>query len=131
MAENRMRNVPRFIEEIDRLFEEMVRDPWTRQRPSPARITRPDETHLEVSIPLLGGEPGDVAFVLEGRRLTVTLQRRRARRAAGRAGEVTADRSERVERTFTLPEDADIGSLEARFEGSTLRIRIELRSRRD
>jgi HSP20 family molecular chaperone IbpA len=122
--------VPKFLEEIDRLFDEMVRDPWTRKRPTPARIRQPDETHLEVSIPLLGNEPSDLAFALEGQRLTVTLQRRQSRRAAGTAGEVTADQSERIERTFTLPEDADIGSLEARFEGTTLRIRIELRSRR-
>lgn len=122
--------IPKFVEEIDRLFEEMVRDRWTHKRSAPARIRRPDETHLEVSIPLLGDRPSDVAFAVEGQRLTVTLQCRQSRRAEGAAGEMRTDRSERIERTFTLPEDADIGSVEARFEGDTLRVRIELHSRR-
>jgi HSP20 family molecular chaperone IbpA len=122
--------VPKFIEEIDRLFEEMVRDPWTRTRPAPAHIRRSDATHLEMSIPLLGGAPSDVAFVLEGQRLTVTLRRRQSRMASDEGEEVAADRSEQIERTFTLPEDTGIGSLEARFEGGMLRIRIELRNRR-
>jgi HSP20 family molecular chaperone IbpA len=122
--------VPKFIEEIDRLFEEMVRDPWSRTQPAPARPRRADETHLEVHIPLFGGEPGDVAFAVEGQRLTVTLRRRQSRRTAGTEGEMTADRSEQIERTFVLPEDSDVGSLEARFEGNTLRVRIELRRRR-
>jgi len=122
--------VPKFVEEIDRLFEEMVRNPWARTRPAPAHVRRPDETHLEVHIPLLGEEPSDVAFALEGRRLTVTLRRRRSRLATRTEGEMAADRSEEVQHTFTLPEDTDVGSLEARFEGSVLRVRIELRSRR-
>lgn len=122
--------VPKFIEEIDRLFDEMVRDPWTRSPPASRGIRRPDETHLEVQIPLLGGEPGNAVFAVEGHRLTVTVQRRRPKLAAGAEGEVSSDRSERIERTFNLPEDSEVGGVEARFEGNMLRVRIELRSRR-
>lgn len=122
--------VPKFIEEIDRLFDEMVRDPWSRTRALPAQVRQPDATHLEVQIPLAGGQPSDVAFAVEGQRLTVTLQRRQSARTSGVEGEFTADRSERIERTFSLPDDTDLGSVEARFEGDTLRVRIELRGRR-
>lgn len=118
----------RLIDEINRLFDEMVRDPWARPLPAPGKIKRPDATHLDVEMPLGGHQRGDVFVAVEGQQLTVTLRRRKAEATGSGATAVTAKAQEELQRTFTLPEDADVAGIEAHFEDEVLRIRIRLRN---
>ena len=109
----------RLIDEIDRLFEQLVRDPWAGA-PRPGGRARPGERVYEVALPIRVGHLGDVGVAIEGRRLVVRAQRPMAGEAAP---------STLAEHVFSLPEDADVTGLEAQFEGETLRVRVRLQPR--
>lgn len=110
------------LDEINRLFDEMVRDPWTRptRRQPPQRpVKERQESHLEVDLPIGERGKGDVSVAIQGNRLTVSVGRGSA---AGRASE----KREAIERSFVLPEGADVTRVEAHFEGDVLHVRIGL-----
>ncbi len=113
---------PRLIDDINRLFEQMVRDPWSRAKPTTAVAPVRGETHVDVDVPISGGQLGDVAVSLEGRRLVVRARRRSPRDGAAEA----AATHEVVEREFTLPAAAEVSAIEARLEGEMLRVRVRL-----
>jgi HSP20 family molecular chaperone IbpA len=112
-------NGSKLIEEINRLFEQLVRDPWAGV-PQPGLRLAPGERAYEVALPIPLGRQGDVSVAIEGGRLVVRAQR------AGGGGETPATIAEHV---FTLPEDAEVTGLEAQFEDDTLRVRLRLRAR--
>jgi HSP20 family molecular chaperone IbpA len=111
----------RFVDEIDRLFEELVHDPW-RQPVRPVRTFRPSPLGAtwEFAVPIRGAGRDDVAISAEGPRLTVTIRHRTT-------GSGARDAEEQFQQSFTLPEDAELATLEARFEDHVLRIRVTLR----
>jgi HSP20 family molecular chaperone IbpA len=109
-------NGSKLIDEINRLFEQLVRDPWAGVPQRPGRA-RPGERLYEVTLPIALGQRGDVAVAIENGRLVVRAQR------PGERGVAPATVAEHV---FTLPEDADVTGLEARFEDGTLRVRVHL-----
>lgn len=115
----------RLLDEIDRLFDEMVRIPWTRplSRPVPRP---PDKTFLEIEMPLSGEQRGDVGVAIEGSRLIVTVRRRTASRSETGA----RDQQEQIQRAFALPEDSDVSVIETYFEHDVLKVRVGLRERR-
>ena len=119
--------VPSLIDEINRLFDEMIRTPWSQSRTGRAG-TSSGGTALEIEIPLGGGQPGDISVSIAGQRLTVGV-RRRPTRATGSEGGPQPDQQEQFERSLVLPDDADVSAIEARFEGDVLRVRIGLRHR--
>lgn len=122
----------RWLDEIDRLFDEMVRAPWTRPMRSPAPKVTEDATHLDVELPVGGGGRGDVSVALKGNRLVVTVSRAAGATAQQGPGTTTSRRrQEKIERTFVLPEGTDIEQVEARFEGDVLRIRVALAPEKD
>jgi HSP20 family molecular chaperone IbpA len=116
----------RWLEEIDRLFDEMVRTPWTRPPGQPGPKVTGEGTHLDVELPLGSSRRGDVSVAIQGNRLVVTVSRAAKATQQGAAGTASSQQQEKIERTFVLPENADIEKVEARFEGDVLRIRIEL-----
>ena len=93
-----------------------MRDPWAGAPASVGRA-RPGERVFEVALPLALGQRGDVSVAIEGGRLVVRAQR------PSEGGAAPATFAEHV---FTLPEDADVSGLEARFEDGTLRVRVRL-----
>ncbi|MBX3026129.1 Hsp20/alpha crystallin family protein [bacterium] len=108
---------PKFIDEIDRLFEQLVRDPWARPHHPPR--PRAGETELALAVPVRAGERQDVSVAIEEHRLVV-----RARHGVG--GQASSSAAERI---VALPEDADVVGLEAQFEDGTLHVRVRLRAR--
>jgi HSP20 family molecular chaperone IbpA len=115
----------RLLDEIDRLFDEMVRIPWARP---PSRLApRPaDKTFLEIEMPLSDEQRGDVSVAIEGSRLIVTLRRRTT--ASSERG--THDEHEQIQRSFALPDDADVSVIETHFEHDVLKVRVGLRERK-
>lgn len=120
-------SLPKTIDEINRLFEELVRDPWSQRLRLPQRTgpARPG-TGWEVEIPVTGSQRDDIAFSIEGRQVTVAVSRRKIRTASAAGAEVAQGHEETLRRSFTLPDGAELSAIEARFEGQTLRIRIAL-----
>jgi HSP20 family molecular chaperone IbpA len=117
------------IDEINRLFDELVHDPWRRpQRP----LSRVPSSQLgstwEFTIPIHGVGRDDIAFSIENRQLTVTVHQHATERVTGSGGAVTRAAEERFHQSFMLPEHAELATLEARFDGDVLRIRVTLRA---
>ncbi|MFN8640687.1 MAG: Hsp20/alpha crystallin family protein [Candidatus Binatia bacterium] len=113
-------NGSKLIDEINRLFEQLVRDPWSGP-PSSAGRVRSGERLFEVALPIAIGQRGDVGVAIEGRRLVVRAQRPVA------PGTPPSTFAEHV---FSLPEDADVTGIEAQFEDGTLRVRVRLQGGR-
>lgn len=101
------------IDEINRLFDELVRSPWSRPQGVTAR-----ETYVDLEVPLAGGPLGDVSVSLQGRRLTV--------RASSPGVSEASIAPRETERSFVLPEGAAVSAIEARVEDEVLRVRIRL-----
>ncbi len=108
------------IDDINRLFDELVRGPWSR---GPAGTRTASETQVVLEMPVAGGQLGDVSFSLHGRQLTVRARRRRF--APGRTDSAA---SEELERTLLLPETAEVRAIEARIIDEVLHVRVCLRN---
>ena len=110
------------IDDINRLFDEML-GPWSRVTTRPAAgAGRERETFVDLEMPIAGGLLDDVSLTLRGRELIV---RTRHRSPAG-GGEEGAPSP--LERSFLLPEMAEVCAIEARVAGDVLRVRVCLRS---
>jgi HSP20 family molecular chaperone IbpA len=119
-------SVAPLLDEINRLFEEMIHAPWSRQRGAPQQPSmRADKTFLEVEMPISEDQRGDVSVGIEGSVLIVTLRRRTE--ASGRAA--VRDKQEVVQRSFSLPTDSDVAVIETHFHHDVLKVRVGLRQR--
>jgi HSP20 family molecular chaperone IbpA len=116
------------IDEVNRLFDELVHDPWRRPLvPSPRQPARAPVSDWAVEIPLQGVVRGDVSVTTEGGRLTVTVLRRTGRRGKERGGSASMRAEEHFRQSFVLPEGTVMRTVEASFEDGLLRIRVGLR----
>jgi HSP20 family molecular chaperone IbpA len=116
----------KFVDEINRLFDELVRDPWgaaRRELPAPGRG---GETEFEVTVPVEEHVTEDVSVSLEGRELVVSVRRDRAQRAVIGETEVAAGVGEHFRRAIVVPAGASLRAVETRLESGALRIRIRL-----
>jgi HSP20 family molecular chaperone IbpA len=113
------------IDEINRLFDELVRGPWSHPRPTRVDEPAASETHVDVELPFAGGQLGDVSVSLQGRQLIVRARRRSS--VAGGAAAFPGVGPE-LERSFVLPEEAAVSAIEARVSDDVLRVRVCLRS---
>ena len=112
------------IDEINRLFDELVRDPWSHPRPPRVEEPAAGETHVDVELPFAGGQLGDVSVSLQGGQLIVRARRRSS--VAGDADTLPGAGRE-LERSFVLPEGAVVSAIEARVSDDVLRVRVCLR----
>jgi HSP20 family molecular chaperone IbpA len=120
--------LPSLIDEIDRLFDELVRRPWgsALRHLSPAEVRTVDDGWV-VELPVEGLEAGDLEVEVQGNRLTVFGHRSsQPERRKGRRG-VTRTQQLSLQRSVTLPVAAEPDDIEASVEGSTLTIHIRKR----
>jgi HSP20 family protein len=120
--------LPSVIDEIDRLFDELVRRPWG----SVARQVVATEVHevedgWVVKLPVEGLTADDLQMHVEGHRLTISGHRRQARERRGKAGWTQTEHEIAVHRTLALPAEADPENIDAGIEDSTLTLHIHRR----
>jgi HSP20 family molecular chaperone IbpA len=116
----------RFIDEIDRLFNELVRDPWrSPRRGSPAAGS--DRTDLEVAIPVEEHQAQDVCVAIEGDQLIVIVRHDQNERAVVGAARVATGVEKSYRRSFAVPPGATLAAVETRLEPGALRIRVQMR----
>jgi HSP20 family molecular chaperone IbpA len=121
--------VTAFIDEINRLFDELVHDPWRRPQRRPSRLpASPLGSTWEFTVPIRGARLDDIAYNIDDRQLTVTINQHAREHATGSGATVTRATEERFHQSWTLPEHTELAGLEARFEGDVLRIRVTLRA---
>lgn len=120
----------KFIDEINRLFEELVHSPWQPLGLPPGESASTLPGHWQVDFPIRQADRGDVRITTEGRQLTVGVRRCRARRSTGASADVTTVAEDEFQQSFLVPEGQEISSLHVRFENERLRIRVELKKHR-
>jgi HSP20 family protein len=118
--------LPSVLDEIDRLFDELVRRPWgaAARQLVPAQL-REVKNGWVVDLPVEGLRAADLKIEVHGRQLTVIGQRRNEQK-----GRWTQTQEEVAwYRTIALPAEANPDDVEATVEGSTLSIHIGRRKR--
>jgi HSP20 family protein len=120
--------LPSVLDEIDRLFDELVRRPWGMS----ARQVVPAEVHevkdgWMVKLPVEGLTAADLQLHVQGDRLTISGHRRRARERRGETSGTQTQQEIAIHRTIPLPAGADPESIDAKIEDSTLTIHIRRR----
>lgn len=121
--------VSRFLDDVNRLFDEVLRTPWSPQRP---RLRHPGPAGpgsvWEVEIPLGHIEPEDVSVTLQGTRISVTLGGRSLSTASATSDYVSTDRYEERRQSYALPSGAHVDGFEVQFEEQRVRVRVRLRA---
>ena len=122
--------LPSVLDEINRLFDELVRRPWgaAPRQLVPVQLREVKDGWI-VDLPTEGLGAADLKVEVHDRRLTVSGQRRGGEKK--REGKGWTQTREEVSwyRTVPLPVDANPDDVEASVEGSTLSIHIGRRKR--
>ena len=114
------------LDEIDRLFDELVRRPWggASRRLVPTEIREVEDGWIVV-LPVEGLGAADLKVDVYGSQLTVTGHRRQQdRQPQGKMGWSHTHQEISLHRTINLPSGANPDAVEAKLEGSTLTIHI-------
>lgn len=122
--------LPSVIDEINRLFDELVRRPWgsPAHAVSPA-VVREVEDGWVVTIPVEGLRAEDVKVHVEGRRLIVRGHRHTdEKRRHGSAGWSHWQQEQTLEQLITLPVEPKREDLEVRHDGKHLTVHIHRRT---
>ncbi len=121
--------LPSVLEEIDRLFDELVRRPWGTPRREVVPVEmREVEDGWHIELPVEGMRAADLKVEAHGRRLTITGKRRQEKEARhGRTGWMRTQQEVAFQRTLTMPRDIDQDEIEAKIEGPVLTIHIRRR----
>jgi HSP20 family protein len=133
MAEEQTQSVRPFLEvqqEVRRLFQELVHQPWGG--PGPNRDTRwqpccdmveTDEA-IVVDVELPGVKPEDVHLEVEGDMLRITGERRAIASRQGRNYHHLEQHYGRFERQLRLPRSVDRNTIRAEFDSGILSITL-------
>ena len=121
--------LPSVLDEIDRLFDELVRRPWGK---AGRQVTPLDVRQVEdgwvVTLPVEDLSAKDLQVHVEGNWLTVSGHSRRAEeRRQGKTGWSRREQEFSLSRTIALPAGADPNHIDATIEKSTLTIHIRRR----
>jgi len=114
-------SLPTVLDEIERLFDELVRRPWgaASRQLTPATFREVKDGWV-VELPIEGLRAADLRIEVRGRVLTVLGYRH----SQGKARAVQTRRELVVYRTLTLPRDVRPEDVEAAIEDSTLTIHV-------
>jgi HSP20 family molecular chaperone IbpA len=117
--------LPSVLDEIDRLFDEMIHRRWGAPRQLvPAEIREVADGWM-IEWPAAGLAASDLRIEVQGRQLTVVGQgTRRQQRAQGPGAWVRTQQHVAVRRSVTLPVAVRADDVEARVEDDTLRIHV-------
>jgi HSP20 family protein len=117
--------LPSLLDEIDRLFDELIRRPWGGATPAlvPAEIREVEDGWL-IEMPVEGMRATDLRLEVQGRQLLISGQRRHVERRQGKGGWSGTQRQVSFHRSVTLPANANPNDIDAKIEGATLAIHI-------
>lgn len=112
--------------QFDREFERLMRLGFgrgaTRDSPQTDVYTEGADAVITVAVPGVAAE--DVSVSLEGRRLSITAERRERERAEGDRHLVRGIAAGRFRREFTLPEGTDASQVSADLADGLLTVRV-------
>jgi HSP20 family protein len=137
MAEHRPQPLRQFFEvqeEIERLFHELIRQPWGASSLPEVSSWQPHCDMVEtdqaiiVEVELPGVTRKDVHVEVEGDVLRITGERRAATERRGRHYHYTERRYGRFERQLRLPRSIDRDAIQARFHAGILTLTLPKRA---
>jgi HSP20 family molecular chaperone IbpA len=122
--------LPSVLDEIDRLFDELVRRPWgaAARHLVPAQLREVKDGWV-VDLLVEGLRAADLKVEVHGRQLTVIGQRRSEQRQQLKGRWAQAQEDVAWYRTIPFPAEANPDDVEATVEGSMLSIHIGRRKR--
>ena len=122
--------LPSVLDEIDRLFDELIRRPWgaTARQLVPAQLREVKDGWV-VDLPVEGLRAADLKVEVRGRQLTVTGQRRSEAKQQHKGRWTQTQEEVSWYRTIALPAEADPDKVEATVEGTLLSIHVGRRKR--
>lgn len=118
----------RLTDEIERLFAELIHDPWQRGA-GRAAADRPVRSgaSFDIEVPLEAVAGGDLSVTIDGDQLTVLVLQHAAARSTLEANvEVTAGRQQTFRRSFTLPTGARLSGVEVSYNRDRMHVRVRL-----
>jgi HSP20 family protein len=117
--------LPSVLDEINRLFDEMIRRPWgaASRHLVPAELRQVKDGWV-VQFPVEGMRAKDLQVEVHGQRLVITGQRQQEREQRHPTGWSRSEQAISFHRTVILPPDADLEDIDAKIEDSTLSIHI-------
>jgi len=123
---NPQRTLASLSEEMDRLVNDVAAGNWSYGL-TPAADIAENEGEYKVQVDLPGIDPGAIQLRVEKDTLTIQVDRKQPKPAAGE----TVHRSERAFgtyfRSFTLPRGVDAAGVEASYEQGVLSVKIPKR----
>ncbi len=116
--------LPSVIDEINRLFEELVRRPWGSARQLAAADIREVDDGWILEFPSQGLRAQDIHVEVRGRLLTVSAHRRREQEQEGAATWSRRETEVSLHRTISLPGDVDPERIEAHVDHDKLTLHL-------
>lgn len=122
--------LPSVLDEIDRLFDELVRRPWAaRSRQLVPAEFRDVKDGWVVDLPVEGLQAAELKVAVHDRQMTISGQVRHERKQRLGGGWTQTQEAVAWSRTLPLPAEADPDDIQASVQGSTLSIHIGRRKR--
>jgi HSP20 family protein len=120
--------LPSVIDEIDRLFDELVSRPWgsVAHQVVPVEMREVEDGWM-VRLPVEGLTPADLQVHVQGNQLTISGRRRQAQERRGKTGWTHTQREVTFQRAIPLPVGADPENIDAKIENATLSIHVHRR----
>lgn len=120
--------LPTVLDELDRLFDELIRRPWGSPRElKPSEVQQVEDGWI-IKLPVEGWSADDLQLHAQGNWLTITGHRRRSReRKHGEGGWSQTQQEYTLRQTIALPPGGDPEHIDAKIEDSTLSIHIRRR----
>ncbi|HVM97523.1 MAG TPA: Hsp20/alpha crystallin family protein [Candidatus Acidoferrales bacterium] len=119
--------LPSVIDEIDRLFDELVHRRWGGSAVLTPVELRTVEDGWSLEIPTQGMRAKDLTVEVQGRQLVVRGQRRSEEEQEQARGWTKSQSSASFSRTITLPVATRLEDLDVHLEDSILKIHIRRR----
>ncbi|MBI1817406.1 MAG: Hsp20/alpha crystallin family protein [Deltaproteobacteria bacterium] len=122
--------LPSILEEIDRLFDELIHRRWgpASRQVVPTEIREVADGWL-IELSIEGLRAADLRVEVHGRTLTISGQRRREQaRSEGPSAWSRAQQNIALHRTITLPGEARPNDIEAKVQGANLSIHVRRRT---
>lgn len=118
----------RLNDEIDRLFAELIHDPWRRgaARAVAGQAARSGAS-FDIEVPVHDIAGGDLSVTIDEDQLTVAVLHHATARSTPDTGvEVTAGRQQVFRRSFTLPRGARLAGVDVSYDQHGMRVRVRL-----
>ena len=131
-----LRSIERSRDEFERLVEDVFRRPesgWPVMPDASRRIDVPLRPTVDISegtkaykvrVELPGVDRDDVSLSVDGQTLTILAEKRLEREEEEEGYHWVESAYGSVQRMLSLPEDADVGAIDARFKNGVLKLKL-------